>query len=88
LDVIIQLSRLSDGTRKLVELSEVIGMEGQTITTQLIFRFDQTGIENSKVLGDFTATGVRPAFLDRLERYGQKIPTSYFTPLTIKKRAI
>jgi pilus assembly protein CpaF len=88
LDVIIQLSRLSDGTRKLVELSEVIGMEGQTITTQLIFRFDQTGIENSKVLGDFTATGVRPAFLDRLERYGQKIPTSYFTPLTIKRRAI
>ena len=88
LDVVIQLSRLSDGTRKLVELSEVTGMEGQTITTQLIFRFDQTGIENGKVLGDFTATGVRPAFLDRLERYGQKVPTSYFTPLTIKKRAI
>ena len=88
LDVIIQLSRLSDGTRKLVELSEVIGMEGQTITTQLIFRFEQTGIENGKVLGDFTATGVRPVFLDRLERYGQKVPTSYFTPLAIKKRAI
>jgi pilus assembly protein CpaF len=88
LDVVVQLSRLSDGTRKLIELSEVTGMEGQTITTQLIFRFDQTGVENGKVLGDFTATGVRPVFLDRLERYGQKVPTSHFTPLTIKKRAI
>ena len=50
LDVIIQLSRLSDGTRKLVELSEVMGMEGQTSTTQLIFRFEQTGIETAKSL--------------------------------------
>ncbi|MGE0821054.1 MAG: CpaF family protein [Candidatus Binatia bacterium] len=88
LDVIVQLSRLSDGGRKVVELSEVTGMEGNTITTQLIFRFDQTGIENGKVLGDFVATGVRPAFLDRLERYGQKIPASYFMPLTFKKRAM
>ncbi len=88
LDIIVQLARLSDGSRKLVELSEVIGMEGPTITSQLIFRFDQTGFESGKVLGDFVATGVRPAFLDRLERYGQKIPSTYFTPLAIRKRAI
>ena len=88
LDVVVQLARLSDGSRKLVELSEVTGMEGNTITTQLIFRFDQTGIDSGKVLGDFAATGVRPVFLDRLERYGQKVPSNYFSPLTLKKRAI
>jgi pilus assembly protein CpaF len=88
LDVIVQLSRLSDGSRKLVELAEVTGMEGPTITSQMIFRFEQTGFENGKVLGDFAATGVRPAFLDRLERYGQKVPTSHFTSLAIRKRAI
>jgi pilus assembly protein CpaF len=90
LDVIIQLSRLTDGTRKLIEVSEVTGMEGSTITTQLIFKFDQKGIENGKVLGDFVATGVRPSFLDRLERYGFKIPNTYFMPLSLsaKKMAL
>jgi len=88
IDIIIQLSRLSDGSRKIVELSEVTGMEGPTITSQLIFRFNQTTIENSKVIGEFTATGVRPAFLDRLERYGQKIPAYYFNTMSLKKRAI
>jgi pilus assembly protein CpaF len=90
LDVIIQLSRLTDGTRKLIEVSEVTGMEGSTITTQLIFKFDQRGIENGKVLGDFVATGVRPSFLDRLERYGFKIPNTYFMPLSLsaKKMAL
>lgn len=88
LNVIVQLSRLSDGTRKLVELSEVTGMEGNVITTQLIFRFDQRNIENGKVIGEFTATGVRPQLLDRLERYGQKIPSSYFMPNSPRQKAL
>jgi pilus assembly protein CpaF len=90
LDLIIQLTRLSDGTRKLIEVSEVTGMEGSTITTQMIFKFDQKGVENGKVLGDFVATGVRPMFLDRLERYGFKVPNTYFMPLslTAKKMAL
>ncbi len=90
LDLIIQLSRLTDGTRKLIEVSEVTGMEGTTITTQLIFKFEQKGVENGKVIGDFVATGVRPMFLDRLERYGFKIPNTYFMPLslTAKKMAL
>jgi pilus assembly protein CpaF len=88
LNVIVHLSRLSDGSRRLVEFAEVTGMEGNVITTQLIFRFDQTGIENGKVAGDFIATGVRPQFLDRLERYSQKIPPSYFMPLAFKRKAI
>ena len=89
LDVIVQLSRLSDGSRKLVEFTEVSGMEGNTITTQTIFKFEQRGVENGKVLGDFVATGVMPSFMDRLERYGFKIPNTHFLPLAIaaKRRA-
>jgi pilus assembly protein CpaF len=89
LDVIVQLSRLSDGSRKLVELAEVTGMEGTTITTQTIFKFEQRGVEGGKVMGDFVATGVMPTFMDRLERHGFKIPNTYFLPLPMsaKKRA-
>lgn len=89
LDVIVQLSRLSDGSRKLVEFAEVSGMEGNTITTQTIFKFEQRGVENGKVLGDFVATGVMPSFVDRLERYGFRIPNTHFLPLsmTAKRRA-
>jgi pilus assembly protein CpaF len=83
LDVIVQLTRLSDGSRKLVEFTEVSGMEGSTITTQTIFKFEQRGVENGKVLGDFVATGVMPSFMDRLERYGFKIPNTHFLPLSI-----
>jgi pilus assembly protein CpaF len=89
LDLIVQLSRLSDGSRKLVEFTEVSGMEGSTITTQTIFKFEQRGVENGKVLGDFVATGVMPSFMDRLERYGFKIPNTHFLPLSVtaKRRA-
>jgi pilus assembly protein CpaF len=90
IDVIVQLSRLSDGSRKLIEFTEVTGMEGSTITTQTIFKFDQRGVENGKVIGDFIATGVMPSFIDRLERYGFKIPNNHFLPLpmTAKRKAL
>jgi pilus assembly protein CpaF len=88
INVILQLARLSDGSRKLIELSEITGMEGPTITSQLVFRFNQINIENGKVIGEFVATGVRPAFLERLEQYGQRLPTNYFSPLALKKRAL
>jgi len=89
-DVIVQLTRLSDGSRKLVEFSEITGMEGNTITTQTIFKFEQRGVENGKVMGDFVATGVMPSFMDRLERYGFRIPNTHFLPLALggKRRAI
>lgn len=90
LNIIVQLSRLSDGTRKLVELSEITGMEGSVVTTQMIFQFEQKGVENGRVIGEFVSTGVRPSFLDRLERYGFKLPNTYFLPLALshKKRAL
>jgi pilus assembly protein CpaF len=89
-DVIVQLTRLSDGSRKLIEVSEITGMEGNVVTTQMIFSFEQKGVENGKVVGEFSASGVRPNFLDRLERYGFKVPNTYFLPvsLTHKKRAL
>ncbi|MDP2603347.1 MAG: CpaF family protein [Deltaproteobacteria bacterium] len=89
-DVIVQLTRMSDGSRKLLEFSEITGMEGTTITTQMIFKFEQRGVENGKVMGDFVATGVLPSFMDRLERYGFRIPNTHFLPLALggKRRAI
>jgi pilus assembly protein CpaF len=86
LDVIVQLSRLSDGSRKVVEFAEVTGMEGSTITTQIIFKFEQRGVQDGKVAGEFVATGVMPSFMDRLERYGFRIPNTHFLPLSVGSR--
>jgi pilus assembly protein CpaF len=90
IDIIVQLSRLNDGSRKVVEFSEVTGMEGSTITTQTIFKFEQRGMENGKVVGEFVATGVMPTFMDRLERYGFRIPNTHFLPvnLAVKRRSL
>jgi len=86
LDIIVHIARLSDGSRKLIELSEVTGLEGNVITTQLIFKFEQVGVEDGKVIGEFVAMGVRPVFLDRLGRCGFKIPNTYFMPLSFTGR--
>ena len=81
LDVIIQIARLSDGTRKLISLQEVVGMEGDLITLQEIFTFQQTGLdENRKVKGRFKATGVRPKFAERLSARGVSLPANLFDP--------
>jgi pilus assembly protein CpaF len=90
IDIIVQLTRLSDGSRKVIEFTEVTGMEGSTITTQTIFKFEQRGVENGKVVGEFVATGVMPSFMDRLERYGFRIPNSHFLPVSMgaKRRAL
>lgn len=90
LDIIVQLTRMQDGSRKVIEFTEVTGMEGSTITTQTIFKFDQKGVENGKVVGEFVATGVMPSFMDRLERYGFRIPNTHFLPVSIgaKRRAL
>jgi len=71
LHLIIQIARLSDGTRKIVNVTEVAGMEGAIITLQDIFVFKQQGIDpTGKVIGALRATGIRPAFADRIESYG------------------
>ncbi len=81
LDLIIQLSRLSDGTRKLVRVTEIVGMEEDVITTQDIFLFEQQGVdEQGRVRGYHRATGVRPRFCERLERAGIQLPPDLFDP--------
>ena len=81
LDVIIQIARMSDGTRKLISLQEVVGMEGELITLQELFVFQQTGLdENRKVKGRFKATGVRPTFYERIAAKGVTLPPDLFDP--------
>ncbi len=79
-DLIVHLLRLTDGSRKVVQISEVQGMEGDTIVMQDIFQFVQSTVENGKVQGYFTPTGVRPKFYDKLESAGLYIQPSTFMP--------
>jgi pilus assembly protein CpaF len=74
-DVVIQVARLTDGTRRITSISEITGMEGDTVTMQEIFQFERTGIDSmGKVLGRFRGTGVRPKFAERLKQYGMQLP--------------
>jgi len=79
INVVIQLARLSDGSRKMMNLFEIIGMEGDMITVQEIFAYEMMGLtEDKKVKGRFLATGIRPKFMKRLESMGLKLPSSLF----------
>jgi pilus assembly protein CpaF len=79
LDLVVQVSRMSDGTRKIVSISEVAGMEGDVITTQDIFEFRRTGIgEKGEVLGAFMPTGIRPKFSEQLLTSGVRLPVGMF----------
>jgi pilus assembly protein CpaF len=78
-DVVVQVSRLSDGTRKVISLAEITGMEGDVVTMQDIFVFRKRGIrENGEVLGDFAPTGVRPKFAEKLLVSGIALPIAMF----------
>ena len=80
---VVQVARLSDGTRKVISISEVTGMEGDIITMQDIFVFDRRGIdEGGKVRGTFRATGVRPHFSERLATYGARLRAALFDSKT------
>jgi pilus assembly protein CpaF len=81
LNVVIQIARFSDGRRRLVSLSEISGMEGQTVTMQEIFRFHQTGrAEDGSVVGKFEATGIRPHFLNHAIEHGIEMSSELFRP--------
>jgi pilus assembly protein CpaF len=82
-NIVIQIGRLSDGRRKLLSLSELTGMEGDTITMQEIWRFKMTGRDESgNVLGHFEATGIRPKFSSMLESHGIHLSADLFHPGT------
>jgi len=79
LDLIIQVSRMSDGTRKVINVSEVVGMEGDVVTMQDIFEFRKTGIgEKGEVLGEFLPSGIRPRLSERLLAAGIRLPAGLF----------
>jgi pilus assembly protein CpaF len=78
IDVICQQERMRDGTRKVVTICEVSGMEGDVITMTDIFSFEQTGVEGGKVIGRLRPTGLRPKFMDQIEAAGINLPPSIF----------
>ncbi len=81
LDVIIQVSRLLDGSRKLVSMQEVTGMEGNVITMQETFAFQQTGVDaKGQVKGRFEVSPVLPRFLERFMSMGIPVPKNMFSP--------
>jgi pilus assembly protein CpaF len=79
LDVIVQVQRFPDGSRRIVSVTEVTGMEGDVVTTQDIFRYRRRGISpDGRVIGQFESSGVRPVFMDRLKVSGVELPTGLF----------
>jgi pilus assembly protein CpaF len=81
INVIVQIARLSDGTRKVLKVSEITGMEGDTITLQDIFVFEKMGVrEDGRVLGGFKTCGLRPKFAEQLQASGISLPADLFEP--------
>jgi pilus assembly protein CpaF len=76
--MIVQQSRLRDGSRKITSVSEIQGMEGDVITMSEIFRFEQTGLEKGKVIGRLRPTGLRPKFMYKIQEAGIMLPPSVF----------
>jgi pilus assembly protein CpaF len=77
-DLICQQERMRDGTRKVTTITEVSGMEGEVITMTDIFVFEQTGMENGKIVGRLRPTGLRPKFMEKIETAGINLPPSIF----------
>ena len=78
IDMIVQLERLRDGSRRVTSITEVQGMEGEVITMAEIFKFESSGFENGRVIGRLRPTGVRPKFIDKIEQSGIHLPPSIF----------
>jgi pilus assembly protein CpaF len=78
IDLIVHQDRMRDGTRKITSISEIQGMEGDVITMSEIFRFEQTGLENGKVIGRLRPTGLRPKFMHKIQEAGIMLPPSIF----------
>ena len=77
-DLIVHQNRLKDGTRKIVNITEVQGMEGEVIVMQDVFVFEQTGVEEGKIMGKLKPTGIRPHFVERFETAGIHLPPNIF----------
>lgn len=78
IDLIVQVDRLRDGSRRVVNITEIVGMEGDVVTLTDIFQFDQSGFEDNKVVGQLRSTGLRPSFMAKIEAAGIHLPPSIF----------
>jgi len=79
LNLVVQVARMSDGSRRVTSISEITGMEGETITMQEIFQYERTGVDKEgTVLGRFRPTGIRPRFAERLKACGLQLPRVFF----------
>jgi pilus assembly protein CpaF len=79
INLVVQVARMSDGSRRLTSISEITGMEGETITMQEIFQYERTGVDaQGMVLGRFRPTGIRPRFAERLKSCGLQLPRVFF----------
>ena len=79
--VIVQVSRMTDGTRRMTSIQEVVGMEGEVITMQEVFKFERSGMDtDGSIRGRYTATGIRSLFADRFSVWGYELPASIFRP--------
>ena len=80
-NLIVQASRLQDGSRRMTSITEVTGMEGEVISMQEIFRYQRVGLTpDNKIIGHFTATGVRSHFSERFRMWGYDLPANIFEP--------
>jgi pilus assembly protein CpaF len=81
-NLIVQASRLQDGSRRMVSITEITGMEGEVISMQEIFRYERLGLApDGKIIGRFTATGVRSAYADRFKQWGYDLPANIYEPV-------
>ena len=81
-NLIVQVSRLQDGSRRMVSITEVTGMEGDIISMQEVFKFQRTGLDqNGMIVGHFTATGLRSKYTERFRQWGYDLPSSIYTPV-------
>jgi pilus assembly protein CpaF len=81
-NLIVQASRLQDGSRRMTSVTEITGMEGEVISMQEVFRYERLGIEPSgKIIGRFNATGIRSAYSDRFRQWGFDLPASIYEPI-------
>ena len=79
--VIVQVSRLSDGSRRMTHIAEITGMEGEVVAMHDVFRFKRTGIDgDGTVLGQFEASGIRSHFAERFRAWGFDLPNEIYTP--------
>ncbi len=79
INLVVQVARMSDGSRRVTSISEITGMEGETITMQEIFQYERTGVDSQgQVLGRFRPTGIRPRFTERLKACGLQLPRVFF----------